>query len=591
MKGKLFLFLFALPFSGVGVWMGYSIGTSLIDASKMKQWARVDATLHRAGYESHSGDDSTTYEAYAEYSYSYGGQTYVNDRVGLSDGADNIGDYQQDTGSRLSIAMQRGQQVMVYVNPEQPADSIIDPSVRWGLLGFKSIFLFVFGGVGLGLIIWVFKAPKEKDLSEPKYSEKPWLANDDWQTGTVTSSSKSSMWFAWGFAAIWNLISAPLPFLVYGEVTEKENTLALAGLLFPIVGMGLLWWAISRSLEWRRFGRAPLKLDPFPGSIGGHVGGTIDVNMQHDSEARFSVTLTCLHSYMSGSGDDRSRKESAKWQDTQVAHSGTGANGTRLSFRFDVPDDLRESDADQSEESYYLWRLNLKAELPGIDIDRDYEIPVYATSEQSSGLSNFSINEAQSKQTKVDLEIIRRMFSLQHGVSGKTLLYPMGRSLYNGFVGFLFGAVFAGVGWFLATSEGHWFMGGIFGLVGSIILVSALYYMFNSLEISEGGGTIRTVRRILGLPVKRREMRRSDFVGFKKKSSMSTQSGTKHVMHYTLYALGDGGQKLIIGEGFKGASQANTAADLIGREFGLTAKEQIQDESDGFGRYNVLTAD
>ena len=37
----------------------------------------------------------------------------------------------------------------VWVNPDAPGESIIDRDIRWGLVGFKSIFLFVFGGVGL----------------------------------------------------------------------------------------------------------------------------------------------------------------------------------------------------------------------------------------------------------------------------------------------------------------------------------------------------------------------------------------------------------------------------------------------------------
>ena len=167
MKGKLFLLLFALPFFGVGVWMGYSIGSNLIDAWQMQQWTPVDAVLHRAGYETHSGDDSNTYKAYAEFSYSYGGQQYLNDRVAISGGGDNIGDYQQDLGRRLGGVMGRGESVTVYVNPADPSDSIVDPTIRWGLLGFKAIFFFVFGGVGLGLLIATFRAPKEKDLSAP----------------------------------------------------------------------------------------------------------------------------------------------------------------------------------------------------------------------------------------------------------------------------------------------------------------------------------------------------------------------------------------------------------------------------------------
>jgi len=75
---------------------------------------------------------------------------------------------------------------------------------------------------------------------------------------------------------------------------------------------------------------------------------------------QFSLTLSNLHSYVSGSADNRSRRESAKWQDRQVAHCAAVSDGSRLTFGFDAPVDLAESDADTSEDSYHILRLNLK---------------------------------------------------------------------------------------------------------------------------------------------------------------------------------------------------------------------------------------
>jgi hypothetical protein len=591
MKGRIFLFLFALPFFGVGVWMGYSAGSNMVDAWQMKQWVPVQGTLLSAGYETHDGDDSYTYEAYANYTYEFGGQQYTNDRVAIAGGADNIGDYQQDMGSYLSGVRSRGETITVYVDPGEPSEAILDRSLRWGLIGFKSIFLFTFGGVGLGLIIVVFRAPKEKDLSAPEYRDTPWLANDKWQTAVVKSNSKTAMWASWGFAAFWNLISAPLPFLIYTEVTEKNNLPALLGLLFPLVGIGLITWAVKSTLEWNRFGPAPVTLDPFPGSIGGHVGGTIDVNLPYDVNTKFSLTLTNLRSYVSGSGKNRSRKESAEWQDTQVAHTSAGVKGSRLSFRFTVPEGIEESAADQSEESYYLWRLNVKADLPGVDIDRDYEIPVYATGERSVQLSEFKIEQAQSEQNKIDVAVIENLVSLNYGAGGRAMRFPMGRNLLSGFSGLIFGTIFSGAGWYLIKVESHPFMGGLFGLMGLLILVSAFYAVLNSLEVIQEGGDIVTVRRILGIPVNRGRMRRADFVRFKKKASSKTQSGKRHTIHYTISAVDNSGQKLVVGEGFKGASQADAAAEMIARQFGLTPRNESPESDSGIDDYNLLAAD
>jgi hypothetical protein len=407
MKGRIFVTLFALPFFGVGVWMLWSIGSTFHDALRMQDWQPLPARLISAGYETHSGDDSDTYEAYARYTYEYRGQVYTGDRVAVSGGADNIGDYQVKLGNHLSALRARGEPVTAWVNPEAPWDAVLDRDIRWGLVGFKSIFLFVFGGVGLGLLIYTWTATKEKDASLAQYQDAPWLLNDAWQMPEIRSGSKAAMWGAWIFAAFWNAISSVTPFMAYKEVVENQNYLALIALLFPLVGIGLLSWAVRRTLEWRRFGPAPVTLDPFPGSIGGHVGGTIDLNL------------------------NRSRKEEAKWQDELVAHAEPGSKGTRLTFRFDVPDRLDESDAVQKGDSYYSWRLNLRAELPGTDVDRDYEIPVYATAQQSRYLSDRAVQRSRHEQDTVSDERVREVVRVQQGSMGTAMFYPMGRRTWQ----------------------------------------------------------------------------------------------------------------------------------------------------------------
>jgi Protein of unknown function (DUF3592) len=572
MKGRIFLFLFGLPFFGVGAWMAWSIGSTLYDAKRMQHWVPVRAQLLDAGYHTHAGDDSDTYEAYARYDYTYRGRTWTGSRVTLGSGADNIGDYQQDTGRRLAGARSRGETIEVWVDPDDPGHSIVDRGIRWGMIGFKAVFVVVFGGVGSGLLIWTWRAPKPKDASDPKLADAPWLADAAWQTATVRSNSRTSMYFAWGFAVLWNAISSPIPFLTYGEVVNHHNYVVLIGLVFPLVGAGLLIWAIRRTLEWRRFGQAPVTLDPFPGSIGGHVGGTIDLRLPFDATAKFRVTLTNLHSTISGGGNNRNRSEKALWQDAMVAHAEPCALGTRLVFRFDVPEGLGESDTEH-DDSYKLWRLNLAADLPGTDLDRNYEIPVYATAQQSRLLSERAVAESREAQHALDTEAVRERVHLGYGLTGRRMFFPAGRFLGSSLAGLIVGAIFAGVGWFLIVKAGHAIFGGVFGGMGALVALSCLYVAGNSLEVLQTGDSIRSVRRVLGIPVRRREMRLDNIKDLGKKSNMQAQSGGKYVMFYSVFAVDYIGNKLALGEGFRGEHEANAAMELIRREFGIRQDE------------------
>jgi len=568
MRGKIFMTLFALPFFGVGVFMLWSVSSTIYDAFRMNSWVQVEAQVLSGGYTSHRGDDSYTYEAHAQYRYTVQGQTFVADRVSINGGADNIGDYQTDIGGNLSRAHSSGESILVYVNPDDPAEAVIDRGLRWGLLGFKSIFLFVFGGVGLGLLILVWRAGKPKDKSLPRFAESPWLLDDDWQTPTIKSSSKASMYATWGFAAFWNLISAPLPFVMYDEVVNKGNMLALIGLLFTAVGIGLLAWAVNRTREWNRFGPTPVTLDPFPGSIGGHVGGTMDLALPYDANHEFELTLTNIKSYVSGSGKNRSRKESAKWQDIIVAHAQSTGNGTRLTFRFDVPEGLDESDAER-EDTYYIWRLALSAELEGADLDRSYDIPVYATATESRGLSKLAVDRGREKQTAKADEDARKIIKLVHDAGGRRMLYPIFRNFWMGLPGLIVGGSFAAVGWYIAIEEGERLFGLLFGGAGAFVALLVLYGILNSLEVSRDANGIKTIRRILGIPVKRSFMASHEFVTFKKRSRYQTNGGGKHVMHYSVVAVDRHGDKIVVGEGFKGETQVEAAIRLIGDVLGL----------------------
>ena len=572
--------LFALPFFGVGVWMLWSIGTAVYDTTRMSEWVQVDARLLSGGYTRHQGDDSDTFEAYAEYAYTVGGESYVADRVSVSGGADNIGGYQRDIGSELSLAHANGKSIRVWVNPVDPAEAVIDRGIRWGLMGFKSIFLIVFGGFGGGLLIYVWRMPPEKDKTDARYSDSPWLLDDDWQTPTIRSSSKAAMYGIWLFAAVWNLVSAPLPFVLYEEVVDKENYIALVGLLFPLVGIGLLTWAIRRTLEWKRFGSTPVTLDPFPGSIGGHVGGTIELNEPFDTDNEFQLTLTNLRSYISGTGKNRSRKEHAKWQDMIVAHSESTGTGTRLTFRFDVPEGLDESDPLRDQDSYYVWRLDLTSELDGTDLDRSFEIPVFATATQSRHLSPMAVDRGREKQTARAEKAVRKHIRFVTGMGGRSMVYPMFRNFWSHLAGFIVGGTFAAIGAYLVIEEGRQVFGSVFGGIGSLVALATLYGMFNSLEVTRDASGFSTVRRWLGIPISRRQMGRHEFRRFEMNSSYQQQGGGKHVMFYNVYAVDHAGRRVAVGLGFRGSSQAEAAIRLIGQELGLTSPQEPAANSD-----------
>ena len=81
---------------------------------------------------------------------------------------------------------------------------------------------------------------------------------------------------------------------------------------------------------------------------------------------------------------------------------------------------------------------------------------------------------------------------------------------------------------------GYWRADVTFTFGGALVAVGTLYTMLNSLEVSRGANGIKTVRRILGIAVKRSYMNSHEFVMFKKDSRFQTQGAGKHVMYYSV---------------------------------------------------------
>ncbi|MHC4708438.1 MAG: hypothetical protein ACYS8I_15300, partial [Planctomycetota bacterium] len=150
------------------------------------------------------------------------------------------------------------------------------------------------------------------------------------------------------------------------------------------------------------------------------------------------------------------------------------------------------------------------------------------------------------------------------------------------------------IGWYMIVSEEQGIFGNIFAAifagVGLLAILGSLYSVLNSLQVIKDATELIAVRRILGISVKRASIRFNELVRFSKDSSFKSQSGNKHVVHYSIFAEDRKGEKIIVGEGFKGASEANAAIRFLTREFGLTPQED--DASVGSDlEFDVLAAD
>lgn len=382
------LILFALPFAAVGVITGYQIFSTLWDWAQIQSWDEVPAQILEVELITHTGDDSVTFSVKALYSYSYMGDNYTADRVSLSGGADNLGSFHQDVYEELAAYRDSGEPFPCLVNPKDPSQSILYPTLRWGLLAFLGVFTVIFGGVGFGLIAaslfggrWVESQSKLKK----RFPTEPWRWKPEWNEGRVSSASKGKMLFVWGLAIFWNVASLPLVF-VLPEEAANGNTVALIGLVFPAVGLLLLSWAIYQLLQWRKFGNSVFEMASLPAVPGGSLQGRILTGVKKPPSEGFHLALSCSRKRRTGSGDSSSTSTRILWQDTQTVRPeqlGLQPSGYLIPVRIAIPSQAAPTDERDSDDQV-LWHLKATASLPGIDYSAQFDVPVFASGESDA---------------------------------------------------------------------------------------------------------------------------------------------------------------------------------------------------------------
>lgn len=278
-------------------------------------------------------------------------------------------------GSVFAIA---GLAVLLFLAPEKLRGGSLEDKI--GILVVGVLFALV----GAGLIAVTLRAHAEGQRNgalRERYPDAPWMWRREWASGQIRGSASLIMIFTWCFAAFWNAIAWPVLPQILRQADQKP--LAWIGLLFPIVGVGLIVWAATATLRAKRFGTGTLSLETLPGVIGGRFVGSVESGRPLPAGVHVRVRLACFRRVTTGSGKSRSTHESILWEnETQIGPEliAMGPRGSQIPVAFTIPSSCRPTDDERVNNSVH-WRLELSANLPGIDYQSYFEVPVFRTSE------------------------------------------------------------------------------------------------------------------------------------------------------------------------------------------------------------------
>jgi hypothetical protein len=214
--------LFAVCFGAVGAGATWVLVATVSDGLKAREWVKVKADV--VSFDSGN----------VRYRYQVDGKQYTGDRMGtfVLGGSDNVDSWHSDMTSMLRTAKQEKKPITVFMNPDDPSQSMIDNTIRWNFLALVLPFALGFGGVGVGALVVLVKTllPARAPSGPPRRSEFAGL-------GAM-----------WAFTFMWNVISVPIAYIAVPQLIDEGEWVGLLVLLFPLIGALMLWGAITSTI-------------------------------------------------------------------------------------------------------------------------------------------------------------------------------------------------------------------------------------------------------------------------------------------------------------------------------------------------------
>ena len=331
----LFCLAFALPFGGVGAGASYVIYHTVKDGIRAQDWVRVKADLQGFG------------PGTISYQYMVDGKRYHGDRLGTNilGGTDDVDDFHDRVREHLSAAKAENKPITVWVNPDNPSESMFDRDIRWKLMMFASVFALAFGGVGVGAVVFAIASLLPKAAVDK-----------------VKNSQASGVGTIWVFAFFWNVISMPIAILAVPDMLAEGNWIGLLILIFPLIGVLLLWGAIQATWQLFRRGGANLVLESDSPTMGQALAGHVAFGRKVKAGENFRVRLEAVK-------DLGTSSERPAWsKEIQARVTDPGA-GPRLAFRFETPKQVPTAG-----DSELQWRLDVISSTRAADVH--YKFPL-----------------------------------------------------------------------------------------------------------------------------------------------------------------------------------------------------------------------
>jgi hypothetical protein len=347
-----------------------------------------------------------------------------------------------------------------------------------------------------GLIALIFGISAKKHAlkagAAKANDEKPWLKRKDWADGRIASSSRKAVLLLWIFVVFWCGASAVISLAVLPQQLHQGNHSALIALIFPVIGLAMIGFALNTTLAWRKFGQSIFEMAAVPAVTGGTLEGEIQVKIKLQPQHGLHLRLSCVRRTTTGSGNNRSTAEKILWQDEKWLRADlpqTDLNATGIPIFFKLPDNLPESTASLGDGIH--WKLEAAASLRGPNFHAAFEVPVFKLPQAPE------ISEDPTTQYQMSLDEVRKQIHSKIRVNdlpdGKEFIFPAARNPGFASGASIFCLIWTGIVALLVWKHAPFLFPFVFGVIDLLMtaFVFDLWFRRSRVVVNPDGVTVQ----------------------------------------------------------------------------------------------------
>lgn len=422
------------------------------------------------------------------------------------------------------------------------------------------VFTLIGSAIMAGGVYTLVAGKKSSELAE-QYPDAPWMTQKDWAEGRIVDSNKGAFFFLLGIAIFWNAISWTATIGVFSEGSDAEEAAKWVVPLFPLVGLGLAWAAVYQLLRWRKFGSSTFEMAVVPGVIGGSLGGVVLTKVNVAPEKGFLVSLRNEKLVTTGSGKNRSTHTTVIWESEQWVKEDAWADDpsqSAIPVLFNIPYNTQPPGRVDNR-TEYRWELKVKADMPGVDYESSFRVPVFKTDESDPNFDAKAVRASEPAAPLPTVDWRKAGIVVRDDLSGATLIETrMGRNFLFLFVPTLIGLGML-VGTYFAWNSNMPKIFPVFlALFGVIVTLACGGSLLTSLRLKVFPDRLESERRFFGI-TKHSRVSIDEITRLDTKTNMS--SGDVHF--YDIIALKRDGSKVRFPLSIKGKSRAEAMLKLI----------------------------